>query len=247
MAVKYLSLNKNNRPVTQSTVDAYALSMKRGEWLVNGETIIFDDTGCLTNGQHRLLAVVKTGIPLDVLVVRGVSKQAFKTMDSGRKRTSGDVLAIAGEINANRLAAAARSYIQYITGYTRDVKAISSTTVQDFVNIHPELRYWVSRFCNHKNTKRCPSTMIAYLTIASEKYGIQKLDDFLDKFQTGANLDVNEPAFLLRERLFNQSDVKRLSPQMTSAFIIKSINLHIAGKRAAFLRHKLEDEFPKIV
>ncbi len=49
--------NKHNRPLSRKDIERYAASMESGRWLLNGETIIFDNTGNLLNGQHRLVAV----------------------------------------------------------------------------------------------------------------------------------------------------------------------------------------------
>ena len=48
------------------------MEMQDGKWRLNGKTICFDSTGRLLNGQHRLSAVVRSGVTLTTVVVRGL-------------------------------------------------------------------------------------------------------------------------------------------------------------------------------
>lgn len=74
MAEKYLSNNFKHREITQERVDKFVNKMHDSEWKFNGKVIIFDDKGMLLNGQHRLTAVVQSGVTLRTLVVRGVTQ-----------------------------------------------------------------------------------------------------------------------------------------------------------------------------
>lgn len=74
IAKKYLEANSDNpRRINQNVVAAYAQDMKAGKWFMNGEPIVFDEEGRLRNGQHRLTAIVKADVAVDILVVRGVA------------------------------------------------------------------------------------------------------------------------------------------------------------------------------
>src|SRR5712692_3591943 len=60
-------------------------AIQRGEWQLTGEAIKLDDEGRVRDGQNRLHAIVQAGIPVRSVVARGVSEDAFKVMDSGRR------------------------------------------------------------------------------------------------------------------------------------------------------------------
>lgn len=92
---------KRFRPISQQYVHSYADTMKKGRWMENGEPIVFDSNGDLTNGCHRMLAVEEAGIPVRFLVVRGVEPEAFTTYDNGRHRTVGQLLCMQGVKNYN--------------------------------------------------------------------------------------------------------------------------------------------------
>ena len=93
MAQEWLNnFNTNNRKAKRHIVDKYADQMSRGQWVVNGDTICFDITGTLIDGQHRLLAVIKSEVPLRTTVVRNLPLDAFATLDDGSLRSAGDVI-----------------------------------------------------------------------------------------------------------------------------------------------------------
>ena len=88
--------NIGNRKIKKYTVDQYAYEMKAGEWKQNGESIVFSDRGVLKDGQHRLLAVVKSGVTLKNQVVAVVKDEQANYYDNGVARTLNDVLHFAG-------------------------------------------------------------------------------------------------------------------------------------------------------
>ena len=100
-AQEYLRTSIGNRPVSKPYVQSYADTMRRGKWILNGVPIIFDVDGHLTDGHHRLLAVIEAGIPVRFDVARGASQEAFTTYDCGRHRTVGQLLAMQGVKNYN--------------------------------------------------------------------------------------------------------------------------------------------------
>lgn len=107
-AKEWLKRNVRNRKLRASLVNAYARDMASGRWQVTGESIKFDTNGALADGQHRLSAIVQSGVPVDMLVIRGVDPDSQTVMDSGAKRTASDALTLVGRKNPAVLAAAAR-------------------------------------------------------------------------------------------------------------------------------------------
>ena len=79
MAAEYLKHNAHHRKVKQKKIDEFANTLKSGTWQLNGKTVVFDSNGRLMGGQHRLNAVVQSGIPLLTLVVRGVAPELLET------------------------------------------------------------------------------------------------------------------------------------------------------------------------
>lgn len=125
LAREYLERNTKNRPLNKRHGTQLAEAMSAGHWWMNGEAVIFAVDGTLLNGQHRLWAIVTSGVTVDVMVVRGIDEEAFKTLDGGKKRSVGDTLSIQGEKNGNMIAGA----VSALTNYARVRGAVTSTQI----------------------------------------------------------------------------------------------------------------------
>jgi hypothetical protein len=85
VAKEMLEHNTHNRPISNSRVSEYMRDMESDRWVVNGEAITFAKSGWLANGQHRLMAIAKSGKAYKC-AVHVVSDEAAKYFDIGRKR-----------------------------------------------------------------------------------------------------------------------------------------------------------------
>ncbi len=83
----------SNRKMSQAVIDGYVNDMENGNWCwYVGNTIVVSEDGYLLDGQHRLAAIVKSGIPTMMLVVRNVPDEAFDFIDGGKKRLASDFI-----------------------------------------------------------------------------------------------------------------------------------------------------------
>jgi len=94
LAAKYLGGNTNNRPLRKTVVAGYASDMKAGNWKLTHQGIGLAPDGTLLDGQHRLAAIIESGIAVKMMVVQGIEKQTVIAMDDHAKRTAGDSLSI---------------------------------------------------------------------------------------------------------------------------------------------------------
>lgn len=93
-AALYLERNPSNRPLRKGHVLFLAKQMQAGEWQVTHQGIAFDENGDLSDGQHRLAAIVKAGVPVNIMVSYGVARGKFTAFDTGIGRTISDVTGI---------------------------------------------------------------------------------------------------------------------------------------------------------
>jgi len=78
-------------------VTRIASDMMNGRYIFTGDTIVIDWDGYVINGQHRINAVVQSGIPQWMIFVYGVDPKALAAIDNNNKpRTVGDVVRILG-------------------------------------------------------------------------------------------------------------------------------------------------------
>ena len=96
MAEKMLEKNIANRKVNQANVNRIAADMATGNYKVNGETIKISSTGEIIDGQHRLLACIKSGMAFDTYIVYNVEREAVGTIDMGKGRSVADSLNVMG-------------------------------------------------------------------------------------------------------------------------------------------------------
>lgn len=97
MATKWLSeSNSDNRRIIPRNVDKYALDMTNGHWSLTHQGIAFYKSGRFADGQHRLLAVVKSNCTVPMLVTFGIEDSASADIDGVRPRTVVDQLNISG-------------------------------------------------------------------------------------------------------------------------------------------------------
>jgi len=94
-AEKYLQFNTNNRSLRKSLVNQYAKDMAAGNWKLTHQGVAFNCDGTLLDGQHRLAAIVQSGITVQMLVARGVDSRSQLVMDDHAKRSAGDALSLA--------------------------------------------------------------------------------------------------------------------------------------------------------
>jgi hypothetical protein len=90
-AQAFLQLNTDNRQKRGWWIDSLVNMIKRGEWVTTHQGISFSKSGKLLDGQHRLEAIARAGIPVDMLVTTDVDDNAFKVLDNGIKRTLSDL------------------------------------------------------------------------------------------------------------------------------------------------------------
>ncbi len=108
----------SQRNINDKVVDKYSSDMKAGNWGLTGQGITFDKEGNLLDGQHRLYAVIKSGVTVTMLVLWDVEDKinsivrTIDLFDVGKKRTLAGQLSIDGVRYYQHKATAARNIIE---------------------------------------------------------------------------------------------------------------------------------------
>lgn len=108
-----LDLNRNNRPIRNREVQVWVNTIESGNWHYTHQGIALDTNAVLQDGQHRLTAIVVSGVPCEMQVSVGMPPENFSAIDNGLRRTFGDVVARRGFGNRNRVGTAARLVLIY--------------------------------------------------------------------------------------------------------------------------------------
>lgn len=86
--------NNKNRSISGARVDTYARAMTDAKWMLTHQGISFYEDGDLADGQHRLMAIVKSGVTVQMLCTNGLSRECLIGIDSGRPRDATGVIQI---------------------------------------------------------------------------------------------------------------------------------------------------------
>lgn len=200
IAARWLELNTRNRPIRERTVDAYARDIQAGRWQITGEAIKFAADGSLLDGQHRLCAVAKAGVPVPMFVVRGLRPEAQDAMDTGARRSAADALALHGERAAPTLASAARIAIGIErTGRPEKIQ-VTHGEVTAFIDANPDLRE-AARFAKGIARKTdCTPSFIAYTTWRLAQIDRQQAYQFWIDVAEKVGLAAGDPVLALAAR-----------------------------------------------
>ena len=258
-AKRMLETNVQNRKKKRESIVA---ALNDGEWRLNGETIVFSDTGVLLDGQNRLAACVRADKPIYTIVVRGIKGDVQATMDAGVKRSVADQLRIMGYAHPDDLARVGTQLYRvkklglsgvYTTGYGSALSITTAGTVNyivenaDHINeVVPYERAITKRY------KGASAGKVGGLIDELMKAGSE------DDFKTFMDMLLGrkpptQTMNLLVSRL-NENSIKttgRLPAKVIAALIIKAWNAYITGEELKNLRFRqggaYPEDFPTIV
>jgi hypothetical protein len=256
----------NQRNVTKSHVLHLSQQMKAGQWIMTGEAIIFDQSGNLLDGQHRLKAVIMSGVDVPFMVIRGVDPDAFKAMGRGKVRSNGNIFAIHGIQNYNIAASATAGVLNYRRAMTipikKDGKIVgmggslnsyirpSTTDLVEEYDKHPdEYQHAVklAQMCR-ASVKPSSTSTVAALSLIDGKHTFEEVQAFWDAFKTGANLSEGDPILTLRNRISENTKAKaKLSQNMITVLMIKAWNFYVKEKSCRLLRAYDGEPCPQIL
>lgn len=206
------TINSDNRGKRNHRIDAYARDMASGAWTA-GESIKFGTDGRLYDGQHRLEAVVKAGVPVGFWILRGLSPESYQNLDRGGVRSFADTLRWRGaSVSPSTLASALTACAAFARGVgpgrgkgvnrsggvwtTRTGSAISVTDADRsaYLDMHPDLIKSVEMWGTSRARKgaRCAAAVLAAAHHIICKAGADPAD--VDRFMHQLVTQDMEPA-----------------------------------------------------
>jgi hypothetical protein len=262
-AQQYLSERlEDQRNVRQSHVNNLATEMINGKFRLSCDAIVLLK-GKLANGQHRLEAVVASGVKCQFLIMETDDDELYKIIDCGIKRTTGDALI---KISYSHLVGAVSGWmVKYESkvlthsGYRWGSKlknqkkdrnfdaTITRSNILEYAEEHSE--EIVKAIQLIKPLSDANRILSATLAVSGYLLGSRKHPDLAKKFittlYTGNEKDT--VANDLRERLIKDRISKaKLRPQYVFGLMIKAMNAAFKGERPGTLKIADDEEFPKL-
>lgn len=238
-----------NRPISKRNLEKISQAINNGEWVFNGQPIIFSKDGHVLDGQHRLAACVATGKPILSMVISGVSAEAFSTMDCGKQRNSADILAIMGYQNVHVVSTAARLLFWYDDneGVAYRPARYSNSTIRDRVQEFDGIQE-ASTAAKDKRLRMLGSIgAFVFVAYHAAKYDQEKCTEFFSKMATGIDLSEGHPILSLRNRLMAaKSTGELMSVVRVAAMTVKAWNAFVTGKQIKLLQWSEPAVFPTI-
>jgi hypothetical protein len=239
-----LEKNTRNRRFRKRQVDQLATAMVEGRFYPNGDTIKIYDDNVLADGQHRLLAIIKSKTSHWLLIVSNIKEDTTRrTFDRGRKRTNADDLTIDGELNTVSLASTIAIQWRF------ENKCFSSTAIpdaqqsEDVLNRNPALRQAIQ--VGRLTRDLLPQSWGAWCFYHAEQAGVDNVRQFFSDLASGAGLDSDSPVLRLRNRLLeNKIGKSRLPKTELCALTLKAIGYWRDGVSTKLLKMGTKEPFP---
>jgi len=234
-----LLAGQRNRHLSREHGLKIARDMASGDWRpnsviqiasVNGEEVLID-------GQHRLYAVTLTGTPQEFVVIYGLTLDDQQVIDTGRKRTLSDVLALQGETRTTILGAAIGYYWRRQRG--QFTSHLMPTAAEGLVVLreHPGLRDSIGSTHLASRALKMPGGLCCCLHYEMAALDRDSADQFWQSLARGTSLHERHPVYVLRQRMEkNIISVAKLDGPMIHALIIKAWNAYILGEEITFVR-----------
>lgn len=200
LAAEMLERNINNRTVRERTVEEYALNMRLGRWMPVGE-IIFDREGNLLDGQHRLMAVLRADVPVELRVTRNADPSVRYVIDTGIKRTNGDALKMRGVLNSSAAASTAR--LLQIYAERLPTSQFTPLTTQEYALKHDHEIQRSLPFGQRlrRTISNANQSVFAAAHVMFSRKDSAAADTFFEQLILGNNLDKGNPILALRNSL----------------------------------------------
>lgn len=249
-----------NRPIDTGLVTNYRNAMLRGEWTQSHQGLAFDKDMNLIDGQHRLLAVIeadkiKSGIFFTTEITYNLDPAVFAVVDSGKKRTTSDVLALHNIPNRLVSAAATRLiHLYYTVPYSQWVKY--RMTNSQTLSLYPYYDNLDGTPGQMAEAVRVSSRLIKTITtgsasaagyyITKRAYPAEDHQEFVRGLATGEDLPSGDPRLAYRrfnDRL-NKSKRRGTNNVEQLALYIKAWNAFVEGVPMHNLVWRSNEPFP---
>lgn len=225
IATAMLEKNTNNRPTNQSRVLQYAADMRAGEWRENHQGIAFDVHGNARDGQHRLWAVIESGVSVYMHVARGLSEEACATIDQGRARSVRDVLRMNGRGRETQAVGWFRVIENLGGGTTRQ---LSQARVRELLDQYaPTVKWALEHGPKKRPFNRAP---IVGAIVYAHHVRPEPIERFTSQYISGAELVEGSPVLALRTFVIERVATTREQERLVALKALRCLHAYIEGE-----------------
>lgn len=253
------SNEEKQRHLIPAKLSQFVKDMSEGRWHENGESIIFNIKGGLMDGQHRLHAIVKTGITLhECCVVTDVNPNAFISIDTGANRTGRSIMEMHGQKNAAMKASTCRQIALFKEygahpgmGNTEKMP-MTNALLLAALESEDAVQEVVEAVLKHPCAMRfIPPSHLCFFMWRLRGSLYEKAKQFLNDLDKGECLAKTNPVLSLRRKLFEAPRALSRSCSYTPAakwvFLTKAWNAYVTNTPLMVLKWSSDENTPGLV
>lgn len=228
--------NTRNRPKNERAIIALAKDITEGRWITSHQGIAFGEDGSLLDGQHRLSAIVLSGVAVRVMVTRNLPLEARDIIDLGGAgtRRAQDVMAITDGVH---ISSNVRAWIYYAEGVLADGSGAAMTHWPK-LTVDALRRGWVRHgphvqavvLTLNEKTPRISKAPVASAFVIAHRIWPEATEAMATQVASGADLSDGDPALALRNRLLlGRADFSPIGKDDINASTFGAIENYIKG------------------
>ncbi len=252
LAKDLLEANVLNRRVNKPVEQRYLNDMISGKWIEGtGETIKISKTGRILDGQHRLRALIKSGLSFYFYVSSNIDDKVFSVLDTGKSRNATDCFKVACVKNENQIPSIIAMY-----NLLKDNRRAGTQIHKKATNADLLAAYFENEIFWQEVVRMAHSYYLSFAKILSPSFiggfyayfndlDPEKSEPFISQLTTG--IAISNPAInLLRNKLMQDKMSQRKMPiNLKIALIIKTWNIYIKNSNIKVLKFDTKrDPFP---
>ena len=203
--------NTRNRRISEATVKNYASCMERDLWRQNQQNswVGFYADGVLADGQHRLMAIARSGKSMMMRFERGLENEHAFAIDTHRARTAFDQVAISGKSSWITKEHMAMASVLIITKASAMYKTSPENCMSLCEKMKDSFMFATTVLCHHRKGVTKASVKAA-VAVAYEYENHEKLRRFCEVLISGICSSPKESsAIRLRDMLRSETGIAR--------------------------------------
>lgn len=253
-AGRLLSKNTRNRKIRPFHAKNLARQMSQGLWRQDGSPIRVSSDGVLLDGQHRLLAIIESGITVQVVLVTGLGNETMAVIDTGAVRSFADVLALNTDLKFNvagvasivrsvnkwRRGARAEAFIKGTGVYSR-FPMDNQTLLAEFLDkpdVFIDLEARARKIRSAHRGWKLGGSVSGALAFAFDEIDRDDSREFFQKLTSGANMDMQHPIMAVIHWADAMKRDQSPLPDVWAAVLIKAWNKYRAGESWAYATYR---------
>ncbi|SDH43074.1 hypothetical protein [Microbacterium sp. 77mftsu3.1] len=256
VAMALLALNTSNRQLSRTNVNTMVRQIEGGKYNTRTSNAIGISTeGALTDGQHRLNAIVETGVTMDLIIVTGCDKMAV-LIPNAKPRSFSEYLR-QHEISYATILAPMVKTLWMVDGpgarsadgkfqpswdYGRSMNHITDAEFLDYLAANPIFQDYakLGSALYSRIGKGLPARFLGafcyFVDHHTDENGKRDREEFFDRLADGVGLEKGSPILAMRDVLAKRMEDGSDKFAVMQGKFIKAWNAYREGKKVTTLK-----------